>query len=189
MAVTASKPNAGWSWTRYVDSGQGFRRRSGGAPGGPSVDPELIDTAEHHQRPGPDVDLVALLDRLALAEARLPGDRRRVRRRRSVLGPQRQAVGVEDDDPVVAPVAARDRERQLLVVGVEEHEEAVVGDLLAPEVGVGNGVAVQEHADRLGETRVPVLLGHLSAVRREPADVGDLAAVDRAALEPPAAVE
>src|SRR5436305_11120649 len=126
MAVTSSKPKAGWSWTRYVDSGQGFRRR------------RSVDTAQDDQRSGPDVDVLALLHRLAFAEARLPADRRR---RTGGLG-QRQVVGVEYHDPVVAPVPVRrNGEGQLLVVGVEQHQEAVVGDLLAPEIGVGDGFA------------------------------------------------
>src|SRR2546423_6061000 len=125
MAVTSSKPKAGWSWTRYVDSGQGFRR-------GRSSGRSSVDTAEDDQRSGTDVDLLALLHRLALAEAGLPADGGRPA---GGLG-QRQVVGIEHHDPVVAPVAVRrDGEGQLLVVGVEQHQEAVVGDLLAPGIG------------------------------------------------------
>src|SRR5581483_2446090 len=105
MALTSSNPKAGWSWIRYVDRGQGLARRSDRGAS--------IDTAQHHQRAGPDVDAVALLHRLAFAEPRFPGDRRGVGRR-AVLGPQRQTVGVEDDDPVIAPVAVGNGERQVL---------------------------------------------------------------------------
>src|ERR671914_2834868 len=125
MAVTSSNPKAGWTWTRYVDSGQGLRRRS------PT---SSVDTTQHHERPGAHVDLVALLHRLPLAEPRVPGERRPrpTRRRPARLGQQPQVVGVEDDDPVVTPVPIGNGERRRLVVGVEQNEEAVVGDLLAP---------------------------------------------------------
>src|SRR5687767_14111841 len=117
MAVTSSNPNAGWSWTRYVDSGQGFRRFSESS--GWSVRP-LVDTAQHHQRPGADVDLLALLHRLTFTETGLPGDGGGTAGAADRVPAQRQVVGVEDHDPVIAPVPVRDREGQLFVVGVEE---------------------------------------------------------------------
>src|SRR5688572_11035161 len=112
MAVTSSNPNAGCTWTRYVDSGQGLRRASreaGEAPERRSDGPvpeSSVDTAQHHQRAGADVDLLALLHRFALAHPWFPGHGRR-----SIAGQQRQIVSVEDDDPMVAPVLLGDGER------------------------------------------------------------------------------
>ena len=49
------------------------------------------------------------------------------------------------------------------MVRVEHDVEAVVDHPLAALVGRRDRLAVQEHAERLGEARVPVLLGHLDA--------------------------
>src|SRR5688572_20190485 len=104
MAVTSSNPNAGWSWIRYVDRGQGFRR-FGESPGW-SERPS-VDTAQHHQRTGADVDLLPLLHRFAFAESGLPGDDGGTAGAAGRVLAERQVVGVEDHDPVVAPVPVR----------------------------------------------------------------------------------
>src|SRR5437764_1302882 len=163
MAVTASKPKAGWSWTRYVDRGQGLRRRSGGPPGGASV-----DTAQHHQRAGADVDPVALLHGLPFTEAGIPG----VGRSRPVgdgarprLGPQVQVVGVEDDDPVVLPERPVDPgELVVLAVGV-----------VVPPLAAAHLVAAQEHRHTLGQEDRGQEVALLAAAQRP-----DLRVVGRA---------
>ena len=96
-------------------------------------------------------------------------------------------VGVQLDDPLAGPLAARHRPRQADVAGVEHDEEAVVDDPATIGVGRGDGLAVEEHADALGVARLPVVLAHLGAVEAEPGEVLD--AADLAALEPAAAPE
>src|SRR3546814_1003080 len=56
------------------------------------------------------------------------------------------AGGVEDDGPRASPLHGQ-RPVDLLVVGVEEQQERVVDDALAPGVGIGDRVAVEEQAD------------------------------------------
>src|SRR5581483_1403243 len=97
--------------------------------------------------------------------------------------------GVEFDAPELAPAAAGEDELECSGVGVEQDEEAVVVDALAPGVGVGDLLAVEEHADDLGEGVAPVVVGHLLAVGAEPADVGEATAPDGPPLEEPAAAE
>ena len=75
------------------------------------------------------------------------------------------------------------------MVGVEEDVEALVDDPFARLVGRGDGLAVQEDAQRLGVPDVPVLVGHLLSLRREPGDVLHVGPVQRPSLEPAAAVE
>ena len=76
--------------------------------------------------------------------------------------------------------------------GVEKQVERVVPHLLAPTVPVGDGVAVEEHAEGLGESRAPVGVGHRLAVGSEPSDVHQAVPAEpthRAALEEPPAAE
>src|SRR5207302_4144790 len=97
-------------------------------------------------------------------------------------------AGVEHRRPAVAPTRRRDGERHWLVVRIEEHEERIVGVLLAAPTAL-DGVAVEEDSDRLGVALVPVALFHLVARRREPRDVADVGPVDRASLEERAATK
>ena len=101
----------------------------------------------------------------------------------------RRLVRVEDLRPSSAPFFLRELERQRLVVRVEHHVEALIDDALPALVRSWNGVAVQEDAERLREARPPVLLGHLDAPWREPADIAHTRSVNRPALEPAAAAE
>src|SRR3546814_16074148 len=90
------------------------------------------------------------------------------------------AGGVEDYGPRASPLHGQ-RPVDLLVVGVEEQQERVVDDALAPGVGIGDRVAVEEQADGQRVTGGPVLVGHLLAVGLAPADVAG--APDRSAVE------
>src|SRR3546814_21096588 len=73
------------------------------------------------------------------------------------------AGGVEDDGSRASPLHGQ-RPVDLLVVGVEEQQERVVDDALAPGVGIGDRVAVEEQADGQRVTGGPVLVGPLLAV-------------------------
>ncbi len=83
---------------------------------------------------------------------------------------------VQFADPLVAVPRRREREVQVLVVGVEADEEGVVDDQLAAFVLFAKSVSVEEHGKALAEPTVPVLGGHLLAGRREPGDVECLVA-------------
>src|SRR5262249_35112786 len=63
---------------------------------------------------------------------------------------------------------------------------------LTPRIAVGDAITVEEHRYGLGETRTPVLVGHLGALGGEPRDVGQAvlpAATYRLAIEEPAPAE
>src|SRR3954463_14430447 len=133
-----------------------------------------VDPAQQRQRPRRHGQLAAgLVLRAGLVLIRLVG----------------LVAGLDQLDPAPYPLRLREREFNRFVAGVEHHVKAVVEDLLAALVRRRNAAAVQEHAERLGERRLPILFRHLRAARREPADVADPAAVDRPALEPAAAAE
>src|SRR5436305_2763119 len=98
--------------------------------------------------------------------------------------------GVEDDHPPLAPVGAGGEAKgEGLVVAVEEDVEGIVHHPFAAGVEAGDGVAVQEHAEGLGEAALPVLLRHQLAVGAEPADVAHAFSTDGLAQEPAAAAE
>jgi hypothetical protein len=128
----------------------------------------VLDAAQHLHAAARDDDLSAR--RLRPAQARVAD--------RGQLG-----------YPPPAPFLARQHEGDVVVVRVEQQQEAVIAEPPAARVGVGQRVAVEEDAERLGEARLPVLVGHLGAVRPEPGDVGKLAAEDGLALEEPAPPE
>src|SRR6185369_14967659 len=91
--------------------------------------------------------------------------------------------------PPLAPGTFRQAEGDGFVMGIEEDVEAVVDDALAARIGVGQRLAVEIDADAASEAVVPVVAGHLLAVRLEPADVADAGAVQRAPHEPAPALE
>src|SRR5216683_6519006 len=128
-----------------------------------------VDLLQQDQRPRCRVDLAARPDfLLALAP----------------IAAARPLVGVDQLEPVLREALVRHGELQRLVVRVEDEVEAVVGDAIGVHVGAGDGVAVQEDAERLGEAGLPVLLAHLCRLGREPGDVLHPGPVQRAALEP-----
>ena len=98
---------------------------------------------------------------------------------------------VGDDLPPLAVDLLRHGERHVLVVGVEQQQERVVDDRLTAGRRLGDGVAVEEHRQRLGVAVAPVVTGHVLPRRGEPGDVADLAlrAERGVALEEPAAAE
>src|SRR5258707_11472544 len=89
----------------------------------------------------------------------------------------------------MAAGACRQAERHRLVVGVEEDEEAIVDDRLASLIRRGNALAAEEDADAAGKSVLPIVVGHLAAVRFEPADVAHACAAERTAIEPAPALK
>src|SRR4051812_39370362 len=96
---------------------------------------------------------------------------------------------IEDHRPALSPFRLGHYEVERLLVAVEHHVEAVVHDALSALVDRRDRLPVQEYAKRFRESRLPILVRHLGAGGREPADVGDLAAADGKSLEPAAATE
>ncbi len=75
-----------------------------------------------------------------------------------------------------------------LAVRAEQQQEGVVPDRLAAGAGLGDGIPVEEDAQRLGVPGLPVAVHHLPAGRGEPGDVaGTVLAAVRPAEEPAAA--
>ena len=70
------------------------------------------------------------------------------------------------------------RERDRLVVGVEQQQQRVADDRFAALVHVADQVAGQAHAQALDEAGVPGVVGHLLAGRVEPGNVLDVGAAD-----------
>src|SRR5688572_23971150 len=83
----------------------------------------------------------------------------------------------------------RHRERQRLMMRVEQQQEAVVANPPALVIDFAQRIAVEEHGKRLRVRLLPVVLGHLRPVRAEPGDVADALAAERPSLEPAAAPE
>src|SRR5207237_8216273 len=81
---------------------------------------------------------------------------------------RRIAGRVEHLHPPPRELLRRQRELQRLVVRVEHHVEAVVAHPFAVLAGPLDRGAVQENAQRLGETLLPGLLRHLFRARGEP---------------------
>ena len=71
------------------------------------------------------------------------------------------------------------------MVGVEQQQEGVIGDLLAAGVTVGDRLAVVEQADGAGEPGIPVVVAHLGAVGLAPAELGGAANGTAAEVAPP----
>src|SRR5581483_4104837 len=102
----------------------------------------------------------------------------------------RQQLGsVQGLNPAAAQTGAWQREVEPLVVAVEEQVKAVILDAFAADVQAGDSRAIQEDAERLGKTCLPVLVGELPAVRLVPADLPGGAVPDGTILEPQAPVE
>ena len=83
----------------------------------------------------------------------------------------------------------REREGDGALVGVEDHEERVIDDPLAARPAVVDRVAGELHGQGPNARRLPLLVGHLGAVGREPGEVLDARAADLAALEELAAAK
>src|SRR6202000_2323062 len=64
--------------------------------------------------------------------------------------------GVHGDVPLLTDRGTGQPELDRLVVAVEQDQEGVVGDQVAFLIWFGDGLAVQEHADRAGLVPVPV---------------------------------
>ena len=89
----------------------------------------------------------------------------------SEFGSASGSRGAQHERPALAEAPVRQRERDVLVVGVEEQQERLVEDPLALLVRRGDLLAVEEHADR-PLAGLPVALGHAVPVGAEPPDVG-----------------
>src|ERR1700728_2629005 len=99
------------------------------------------------------------------------------------LGRHGHNGGVEVQQPLLAPGPAGEYERDVLIVSVEKQQEGVVADPMTATVRIGQRVTVEEDAEGLGESRVPVLRGHLRPVRPEPPDVGQSGIENGASFE------
>ena len=97
------------------------------------------------------------------AAASLTAPERRFRCARASVGPglERRVERAQHMLPGAAEAPCRQRERHVLVVRVEQQQEAVVGDRLAARAAVGDLVAVEEHAQHVGVAALPVPLRHL----------------------------
>ena len=67
-------------------------------------------------------------------------------------------------------------------LAVEQHQEAVVDDLLTPQVRLGDRVAVEEHHDGARVVGRPGLVAHVVSVRREPGQVEEVGLVREVGL-------
>src|SRR5690606_1349082 len=80
-------------------------------------------------------------------------------------------------------------ELHLLIVRIEEQEKIAVDDDLTAFVVLVERAAREKHAQRARKAFVPLLLGHLRAVRIQPDDVSHGLASNSAILEKAAAAE
>src|SRR5438067_13878009 len=98
-AATASKPNPGVSWRRYVARGGEAEREPGATePGETEPDGAGSDTTQDDHRPRQDLDRVACLGQpclLVLGQGRAADE---------------QPAGVDFDGPMLAPLLPRQRE-------------------------------------------------------------------------------
>src|SRR3954453_22590847 len=117
----------------------------------PAAVPQLATDAQQHQRSRGELDR-----RVGVQYDAFQGRRTR---------------GVQLDDVTARPGLARQVELARLTAGVQEQEERVVGDPLAPRAAGADPSAVEIHAQRLRDRRRPVGVVHLYADGREPGDV------------------
>src|ERR1700722_14363462 len=103
--------------------------------------------------------------------------------RRLRLGRHGDNGGVKVRQPLLAPGRVGEHEGDVLIVSVEEQQEGVVADPVTATVRIRQRITIEEDAEGLGESRVPVLRGHLRPVRPEPPDVGQSAIEDGASFE------
>jgi hypothetical protein len=67
---------------------------------------------------------------------------------------------------------------------IENEIEAVIDDLLIVLVGMVDTLAIQEDAEGLGKTRIPVIIVHLATIRLKPGNIVQARLADRFPFEP-----
>ena len=94
---------------------------------------------------------------------------------------------IHDELPFALESKYRHREREHLIVGIDQNKQRIALDMIAAFIHLVDGISAKEHAQASGVRVVPVLFFHVSAVRPEPAHIPDLRLAHRAApVESPA---
>src|SRR5437764_4680761 len=75
------------------------------------------------------------------------------------------------------------KERDRLIVSIEEEKESIVANGFAAEVRDINSVTTQHHSEATHKRRGPFLVAHFVATGIKPHHVFDISAADSAALE------
>src|SRR5439155_891295 len=69
--------------------------------------------------------------------------------------------GIEDEQPAMLVLGDRERERNRIVMGVEQDEQSFADDRLPAIIGVADQIAGESHPEAANKARVPSLVGHL----------------------------